>query len=588
MPYTKLSDVPQALITAGLTLDQANIWARYYDEARDAGAKNPGAVAWIRFKTKYKKVDNKWVQKKESERFLIGFTIADQIPGKIKEDVTTMRQARKYDAMDIWKIDWKKGVFKQRRTRGGTRRANLYSTGKLNEPLEWLEFQGVIPAGHPGATREHVGVMTIIDKGIVEYGSSKPYMHEYFCSEGKLKGRLVFRLLPRSRGVEVEKLLDDPVGLEEYLKKNGEVIDKELEQIEKDEILPEGKVIPAREKTFYIVMQPLDQTPYVLSDNAVEKKFIPPLGFSCLPEKVRKTIPKEYQYWKARTREEAIKMRDALVEARKKIGKGKFVYQLQTYRGPIHIRFGPTTKIFHLSCDTGGDEVIHFELRGDILVNDSTSGVFVPTSDRSILTLGARGRESLKPGSKWNETKETPSFIEVLDRGDCMVYEDSREFKKIEFFGDKLKGLFIFKKEEPEMNIWLVERSSTPVSKGFERYVPIVKYNKKKGIVYGIVLKPNEVDSQGDYETEEDIEEAAHNFLIESRQIDINHWYISPDCVPVESYIAPVDFEWHGKKIKKGSWILGTYIRSPEIRKKIENGELTGYSIRGIGLRSPA
>lgn len=63
MPYTKISDVPKALRTAGLTLPQANKWAEYYDEAKESGAKFPGAIAWMRFKYKYKKIGNKWVPK---------------------------------------------------------------------------------------------------------------------------------------------------------------------------------------------------------------------------------------------------------------------------------------------------------------------------------------------------------------------------------------------------------------------------------------------------------------------------------------------------------------------------------------------
>ena len=63
MPYTKISDVPKALRTAGLTLPQANKWAEYFDEAEESGAKFPGAIAWMRFKMKHKKVGDKWVLK---------------------------------------------------------------------------------------------------------------------------------------------------------------------------------------------------------------------------------------------------------------------------------------------------------------------------------------------------------------------------------------------------------------------------------------------------------------------------------------------------------------------------------------------
>ena len=68
MPYTKMSDVPKALRTAGLTLPQANIWAEYFDEAGKTKAKFPGAIAWMRFKMRYKKVGDKWVPKAKKSK----------------------------------------------------------------------------------------------------------------------------------------------------------------------------------------------------------------------------------------------------------------------------------------------------------------------------------------------------------------------------------------------------------------------------------------------------------------------------------------------------------------------------------------
>lgn len=64
MPYASIKDAPKALRTAGLTLPQINIWARFYDAAKASGAAiAPAAVAWTQFKKLYKKVGDKWVKR---------------------------------------------------------------------------------------------------------------------------------------------------------------------------------------------------------------------------------------------------------------------------------------------------------------------------------------------------------------------------------------------------------------------------------------------------------------------------------------------------------------------------------------------
>jgi len=68
-----MKDVPSGLKTAGLSLAQANDWARYYDEAKkQGGVDNPSAIAWNRFKFKYKKSDGKWVLKKSYKENNLG------------------------------------------------------------------------------------------------------------------------------------------------------------------------------------------------------------------------------------------------------------------------------------------------------------------------------------------------------------------------------------------------------------------------------------------------------------------------------------------------------------------------------------
>lgn len=120
-----------------------------------------------------------------------------------------------------------------------------------------------------------------------------------------------------------------------------------------------------------------------------------------------------------------------------------------------------------------------------------------------------------------------------------------------------------------------------------ERYVPIVKVDKKKHIVYGVVLEPEVWDAQKDIVSKEEIEAAAHEFLAFYRKIDLRHHHVAKSCYPVESYIAPQDFVLGSEKVKEGSWILGSKVTDPKIWKDIEDGLLTGYSIVGMARRVP-
>ena len=118
-----------------------------------------------------------------------------------------------------------------------------------------------------------------------------------------------------------------------------------------------------------------------------------------------------------------------------------------------------------------------------------------------------------------------------------------------------------------------------------ERYVPIVKVDKKKQIVYGVVLEPEVWDAQKDIVSKEEIEDAAHEFLAFFRKIDLRHHHVTRKCYPVESYIAPRDLVLGSETVKQGSWVLGSKVADPKIWKDIEDGLLTGYSIVGLARR---
>lgn len=128
------------------------------------------------------------------------------------------------------------------------------------------------------------------------------------------------------------------------------------------------------------------------------------------------------------------------------------------------------------------------------------------------------------------------------------------------------------------------------IGKALDSVHPIMKADNEKQIVYGVILEPNTIDSQGDFMLPEDIEETAHNYLVEARIIGSQHSK-AINAIPVESYIAPQDFTLTGGQygpqlVKKGSWVLAVYVEDPEEWEKVKSGEYTGFSVGGQGART--
>ncbi len=112
----------------------------------------------------------------------------------------------------------------------------------------------------------------------------------------------------------------------------------------------------------------------------------------------------------------------------------------------------------------------------------------------------------------------------------------------------------------------------------------IFKMDEEKQLVYGIVLVPNVEDLQGDIVAPEEIEAAAHDYMLNSQKIYKGHAGAT-DAEVVESYIAPVDIPMGSQTVPSGSWIMVTRVNDPQIWEMVKKGELTGYSIGGTGER---
>lgn len=114
-----------------------------------------------------------------------------------------------------------------------------------------------------------------------------------------------------------------------------------------------------------------------------------------------------------------------------------------------------------------------------------------------------------------------------------------------------------------------------------ELTAPIVEKDVKKRVVIGPVLIPDEKDSDGDVVKAEKIEEVAHRFAEEYGNIDVMHTLENVGKM-VETYLTPVELTFGEVVVPKGSWMLGVRVTDDATWKKVEKGEISGFSIMGI------
>lgn len=109
------------------------------------------------------------------------------------------------------------------------------------------------------------------------------------------------------------------------------------------------------------------------------------------------------------------------------------------------------------------------------------------------------------------------------------------------------------------------------------------------GKVMTVALVPDQVDQQGDTVTAAEIEKAAHDWLTDSRRHGADH-KVGADATPIESYIAPTDFEITGNDgqkhtVVKGSWVVVSQVKDAALFADIVAGRKGGVSIEGTGVR---
>jgi len=119
------------------------------------------------------------------------------------------------------------------------------------------------------------------------------------------------------------------------------------------------------------------------------------------------------------------------------------------------------------------------------------------------------------------------------------------------------------------------------------KVVPLIKADEER-YALGVVLVPEEVDSQGDIYSDVEVKQAAHRFMEEYQTVGLMHREKAEQVRIVESFVAPADFQVGDNAIKKGTWLLGLHVTDDAVWKAVKAGELTGLSIGGSAVRYPS
>lgn len=118
----------------------------------------------------------------------------------------------------------------------------------------------------------------------------------------------------------------------------------------------------------------------------------------------------------------------------------------------------------------------------------------------------------------------------------------------------------------------------------FTTYGKILKADPENHYITGVVYEPMTEDSQGNFMTEAEITKAAYYFAKNSGQVDVQHSFepLKGSAV-VESWIAKADFSIDGEPVKAGTWLMTVEVTDPAVWESIEKGDITGFSMGGVG-----
>ena len=121
----------------------------------------------------------------------------------------------------------------------------------------------------------------------------------------------------------------------------------------------------------------------------------------------------------------------------------------------------------------------------------------------------------------------------------------------------------------------------------YENTIDIKKVDDEQGVVYGVVYAPEEVDTQGDFATAEEIKKAAYGFMksLNGRNVDVEHSFQNEAAFVAESWIVKGGDSIFPNE-PEGSWAVAIQLESDELKTLAKSGELAGLSMAGEATKT--
>jgi DNA adenine methylase len=263
---------------------------------------------------------------------------------------------------------------------------------------------------------------------------------------------------------------------------------------------------------------------------------------------------------------------------------------------------GPNTAFF-LDPPYPGYDVAVGESKFD---EDRFFEVLKSLKGRFLMTYGIRGKlPGLLKGSKFHVKRiQTPRTIRSMRGVGGPKMLTQLLVTNYTPVAKQLEALEVLVDEGWEVEDWgIAEKAGAfeciaapPAAAGgadlssFSKPVPLIKGvdPEDERYVLGIVLEPEVVDAQGDIYSAEEIRQAAHRFMEEFGGLGLMHrMQVNGQVKILESYLAPVDFDLGGVRLRKGTWLLAVRILSDELWTQVKDGTLSGFSIGGSARKVP-
>lgn len=117
----------------------------------------------------------------------------------------------------------------------------------------------------------------------------------------------------------------------------------------------------------------------------------------------------------------------------------------------------------------------------------------------------------------------------------------------------------------------------------------ILKIDRESHYLTGIVYEPMTADAHDNFMTSAEITKAAHWFMKHGGRMDLQHSFQEAGGLNVvESFVAPCEMRVGGQTVPEGAWVLTVEVRNEAVWAAVRKGEITGFSMGGIGRYSEA